>query len=577
MQGLLLVDKPQGITSFDVVRKIKRLTNEKRVGHTGTLDPMATGVLPVLIGRATLLCDYLLTAAKEYIATVKLGIQTDTLDITGNVTCESQVNVTQEALNSVLLSFLGHQSQIPPMYSAISKDGVKMYSLARQGISIELEPREIDIYELELVGPLENNEFSIRVLCSKGTYIRSLCRDIGEKLGCGAVMTALRRTKTAGFTEADTVKLDDLNENNISQNILPEGQAVSYMKKVSVSQLQAARFSAGGGLDIKRLKTKTLIDNDNAAVYFDEQFLGVGKVKKGELKPNCLINQYELPISQRPKVAVCLGTFDGLHKGHLSVLNNGLNSKMNAVALAFSYPPANSAAAIMQQGEKLAALKGLGFKKVVFLDYKNFKDMSAGDFEEYLVNRFNIGKICCGYDYTYGAGRMGNPESMAKFCNQRGIELSVADPVCVDNIPLSSTLIREYLRNGEIEKANSLLYKPFGFSSEVIEGDKRGRTFGFPTVNQLYPEGLVQVKHGVYFVEVEIDGKKYNGIANIGVRPTYKTERCMSETYIKDFSGDLYGKSLKISLLRFLREERKFASADQLIAQIKEDIISVFG
>ncbi len=572
MQGLLLVDKPQGITSFDVVRKIKRLTNEKRVGHTGTLDPMATGVLPVLIGRATLLCDYLLTADKEYIATVKLGLQTDTLDITGKVMSEAEVNVSNEELNSVLQSFLGVQQQVPPMYSAISKDGVKMYSLARQGICVELTPREIEIFELELLKPLKNNEFAIRVLCSKGTYIRSLCRDIGEKLGCGAVMSSLRRTKTAGFFETDTIKLDALNEENISKYILPEDKAVSYMHKVSVSELQAARFSTGGGLDIKRLKTKAFAENENAAVYFNEQFLGVGKAKEGEIKPACLVNQYELPLNRRPKVAVCLGTFDGLHKGHLTVLKNGLESKMNSVALAFSYPPANSSAAIMQQEDKLVALKSLGFRKVAFLDYNNFKDMTAGDFEEYLVNRFNVGKICCGYDYTYGKGRQGNPETLASFCAERGIELSVAEPVCVDNVPLSSTVIREYIKNGEIEKANSLLYRPFGFTAEVIEGDKRGRTFGFPTINQKYPEGLVKAKFGVYLVEVEVDGKRYRGVANIGVRPTYKTNCCMSETYIKDFSGDLYGKQVKISLIKFLREEREFSSADELIAQIKADI-----
>ncbi|MBR6902865.1 MAG: tRNA pseudouridine(55) synthase TruB, partial [Clostridia bacterium] len=190
MCGLLLVNKPAGITSFGAVGKIRKLTGEKHIGHTGTLDPMATGVLPVLLGRATKLSDYVLAADKSYTAKIKLGIKTDTLDITGKVLCESPVSVTEEQIDNILGQFEGEISQVPPMFSAIKKDGVRLYSLARQGKTAEIEPRKIIVFSLKRESNIdENNEFFISCKVSKGTYIRALARDIGEGLGTSAVLT----------------------------------------------------------------------------------------------------------------------------------------------------------------------------------------------------------------------------------------------------------------------------------------------------------------------------------------------------------------------------------------------------
>ena len=209
MQGLILLNKPKGITSFSAVSKIKWLAQEKRVGHTGTLDPLATGVLPIFLGRATALSGILLDADKCYTATVKLGTTTDTCYITGTVLAEKEVNVTEEQLRETLEKFKGKISQVPPVYSALKKDGVRLYELARQGKEVEIEPREVEIKALKLVS-FEGDTFKIDVECSKGTYIRSLCRDIGEALSCGATMTELIRTYTSGFSIEDTVSLDDL-------------------------------------------------------------------------------------------------------------------------------------------------------------------------------------------------------------------------------------------------------------------------------------------------------------------------------------------------------------------------------
>ncbi len=276
MQGLILIDKPQGITSFTAVRKIKRLIGEKRVGHTGTLDPLATGVLPIFIGRATVLSSFLSDADKTYVATVKLGLKTDTLDITGTVLEEQEVTVTESDVDAALELFLGQQLQTPPMFSAIKKDGVRLYSLARQGKTVEIEPRKITVYSIERISDLENGCFKMRVRCSKGTYIRSLCGDIGEKLSCGGVLEALRREDAHGFNVSECVPLDDLTEENIKDYILSEEKAVENLRKIEVTQKQAVRFTNGGELDIERLKINDPKENERFRVKFNDLLLGIG-------------------------------------------------------------------------------------------------------------------------------------------------------------------------------------------------------------------------------------------------------------------------------------------------------------
>lgn len=296
MQGLILIDKPENITSFGAVARIKRIALEKRVGHTGTLDPMATGVLPVLLGRATALSGLLLEADKRYTAKVKLGVATDTEDITGNIISETKVSVTNEQLECALKHFTGKIMQKPPMYSAIKKDGVRLYKLAREGKNVEVKAREIEIFSVGLISPLDNeNIFEIDVHASKGTYIRSLARDIGEYLGCGACLTELRRTYTGGFSIEDCVRLDVLNEENITEHIISEETAVAYLRGVFVTEKQAVRFCNGGQLDLDRLKIKALTEGELVRVKLKDRFLGVGiaDLEKNQLAIKCIINKEE--------------------------------------------------------------------------------------------------------------------------------------------------------------------------------------------------------------------------------------------------------------------------------------------
>ncbi|MBE6786917.1 MAG: tRNA pseudouridine(55) synthase TruB [Ruminococcaceae bacterium] len=296
MQGFLLLSKPTGITSFSAVSAIKRMAHEKRVGHTGTLDPMATGVLPIFLGRATALSSLMLDGDKSYKATIKLGITTDTEDITGKVLQEREVKVTNEQLEKALNNFLGKILQTPPMYSALKKDGVRLYELARKGETVEIPKREIEIFSIDLLSPLDSeNCFSVSVKVSKGTYIRSLARDIGEFLGCGATLTALQRTSACGFDIDSCVKLEDLNQNNITDFIKSEETAVMHLREVTVTEKQAIRFCNGGQLDFSRLRIENVGENELIRVKYEEKFLGVGvgDTINQRLNIKCIINDYK--------------------------------------------------------------------------------------------------------------------------------------------------------------------------------------------------------------------------------------------------------------------------------------------
>lgn len=290
--GVLILDKPEGFTSFDAVAVIRRLTSEKKIGHTGTLDPMATGVLPILIGRAAKAADLILDTSKEYIADFRLGIKTDTGDITGKVTEEKSFDVLSERLEDVLKEFTGDIMQIPPMYSAVSVNGQRLYKLARQGIEIEREKREVYIEKLNLLEfDDKKGKGKLVIACSKGTYIRTLIEDISERLGTVGTMTALRRTKACGFSEEDSLTLDELKvlaENGELENaIRPVDSLFEDILKLSVTDAQAKRFQNGGALDLTRTKLKNPLNDESVRVYSSkDEFIGLGKINlaKSEVK-----------------------------------------------------------------------------------------------------------------------------------------------------------------------------------------------------------------------------------------------------------------------------------------------------
>ena len=208
--GIIIIDKPADWTSMDVCAKLRGILKTKKVGHAGTLDPMATGVLPVFVGQATRGVSFAEIGEKEYVATLRLGLVTDTQDTSGHTLAEHPVTVTMDDVAAALPAFTGDIEQIPPMYSAIKINGQKLYDLARQGREVERKPRAVTIHELELLEQLSPTDYRLRVRCSKGTYIRTLCHDIGQALGCGGCMATLRRTMAAGYTLAESHTIDEV-------------------------------------------------------------------------------------------------------------------------------------------------------------------------------------------------------------------------------------------------------------------------------------------------------------------------------------------------------------------------------
>lgn len=288
MTGIICINKGKDITSFKTVARVRGITGEKKIGHTGTLDPMATGVLPVMLGGATKFLDYLPDSDKGYRAVFKLGITTDTLDITGNVICENPVTAGVKDVEAVLDKFRGEIMQIPPMYSAKSVNGKRLYELARQGEVVERKPCAVNIKSLTLTD-YSDNSYTIDVLCSKGTYIRSLIDDIGKELGCGAVMTDLVRTSAMGFTLDDCVTADELQRLRDSgagfdSVVVPLEDVYKSYPCVMVTPAQAKRFSNGGNLDIKRVKNPPEKGTVCKVYSAEMEFLGLGKSDGQELR-----------------------------------------------------------------------------------------------------------------------------------------------------------------------------------------------------------------------------------------------------------------------------------------------------
>lgn len=280
--GVLPVNKPEGFTSFDVVAVLRGILHERRLGHTGTLDPMATGVLPVLIGSATKAADIIPENEKSYTAGFKLGFSTDTLDITGRVTEASPARVTQSRLEALLPRFKGDISQLPPMYSAVQVGGRRLYDLARQGIEIDRKPRQVEIYSISLDSFCEESqEGRLSVSCSKGTYIRSLIDDIAKGSGTLGVMTSLVRTSSQGFKLDDCLTLEEIKTcSDIESKIIPVDNLFTCYKRLDLSEKQAKMYKNGVRLDPLRVRGA---GEDGIYRIYSGEFLGLCRIENGEM------------------------------------------------------------------------------------------------------------------------------------------------------------------------------------------------------------------------------------------------------------------------------------------------------
>ena len=291
MDGIINIYKEKGFTSHDVVAVVRKTLNQKKVGHTGTLDPDAEGVLPICLGKGTKISELIMSGNKKYRAEVTLGIETTTEDIWGEIISEKEVNFNENEIKNAVLSFIGDYYQTPPMYSAIKINGKKLYEIARKGQEIEREKRLVVIDDIEIISFNPPNKFVIDVSCHKGTYIRTLCRDIGEKLKCEACMSSLTRLKTGVFNIENAVKLDTLKllakENRLDEVIIPIDKVLTGYNKTYISQ-KGDKFLHNGGkvYEYAFLKTENEIKLDDETLVYDSlgEFCGIYKFTMDEEK-----------------------------------------------------------------------------------------------------------------------------------------------------------------------------------------------------------------------------------------------------------------------------------------------------
>jgi tRNA pseudouridine55 synthase len=281
LSGILLIDKPEGWTSHDVIAKLRGILHERRIGHSGTLDPMATGLLAVFVGRATRAVEFAESHEKEYIASLRLGVTTDTQDTTGNILRSCDACVDRETLENALTAFRGRISQVPPMYSAIKVGGQKLYDIARRGGEVERKSREIEISRLEILGG-EGAEWQLRVRCSKGTYIRTLCNDIGESLGCGGAMSALRRTACGEYSIDNALTLEQVqvlaDEGKIEQAMLPIDSLFADRDRLVINAKNEKKCRSGAEF------AADCSDGEYRVYSETGEFLMLGRAKNGRIK-----------------------------------------------------------------------------------------------------------------------------------------------------------------------------------------------------------------------------------------------------------------------------------------------------
>lgn len=554
MDGIINVYKERGWTSFDVVAKLRGIFGQKKIGHTGTLDPEAEGVLVVCLGQATRLVERITGSDKEYLAGIRLGLETDTEDIWGkplsgpaqsaqaeaqaDVQANAQANVrvdtqadaggpiayagvwpTEAEFRAAVAEFEGGYEQCPPMYSAKKIGGKKLYEYARAGKSVERRPVFVQISSIS-VESVDLPQASFRVRCGKGTYIRTLCADIGRKLGTGAVMSSLLRTRVGAFRVEDSVRLETL------QQAKERGELERYVRP---------------------------------AIYLNEPTI------------------------------VSFGKFDGGHLGHQLIFDRmkalSCETGFKTAVLTFSANPqavisGEPRARISGAQEHLTRLKNSGMDYVLeFPMTRQTAQMSAEDFlKEILVDGMQMRHLVVGEDCAFGHKKSGNVELLRARERQYGFQTHVLKKVLDQDlsgreISISSSLIREEIAAGEVARAARLLGRYFSISGVVVRGrGLGGRVLGFPTANLIPDREKSLPREGVYASRVLLGQQLYLGMTSVGKNPTVSDDNPLRvETYIVGVGRELYGEKIRVEFVDFMREQVKFDSMEALRCQLEAD------
>ena len=589
INGLLIINKEKGYTSFDVVAKLRSLLHQKKIGHLGTLDPEAEGVLPVCLGKAARLADRLSGGQKVYRAVLRLGITTDTQDACGRLLQRSDVCCTEEEVRRVAAGFTGLQEQLTPMYSARKVDGKKLVDLAREGRDVPRKTAQIEISRLDVLS-VDLPYVTLRAVCSKGTYIRTLCHDIGEALGCGGMMDSLVREEACGYRLKDALTLEEVTALVLTEKL---GDRILTMPDLLAD---CARFTVPEPLRIPARNGNPLPAEPSCFDRFPKpeedvlvsdaegNLLGLYRRRGRKLWPDIMLNQpeEEKPFVPRPSV-VSLGKFDGLHCGHQAILAEmeriAKEKKLRRVLFSFTSAPealigGKTEICLLTKEEKRLLAKAKGIDLIEECPFTpEIRTMRAEDFlRKILIGRYGMRELVVGPDCCFGYGREGNVEYLKAHAEEWHYRVTVVEKVRLNGEIISSTRIKSLLAVGELTEAADCLGRAYSFRGRVLFGRQLGRELGYPTINLAIPEKKACPPFGVYAAVCESEGKTWLGMADLGTKPTVGScERPGLEMHLFDSGEDLYGKTVTVSLLRFIRPEKCFGSTEELKEQLAAD------
>lgn len=646
LSGVLAIDKPSGITSHDVVNRVRALTGEKRVGHAGTLDPLACGLLLVCVGPATRLAPYLTGHDKCYEARIVFGAATDTDDCEGRVVTSYTGREPGEGLASlstldpvqVLDALPGTFQQLPPAYSAIKKNGVTAYKAAREGRAIELDPREVTVYEATLLGTgvvhcdlawdeqrfcAELPYWDVHLRVSKGTYIRSIARDLGQQLGCGAHLGALRRTAVGALGAENACTLEELGARHDADEALPWADPVKLLGLDGgvrfVSERGAEAVACGRALD----NPKTCHADAHAAprqwaVVHGERLLAVYGQDGARLKPLTVIpggvagvrNSGHLGADASPVPSenvrvdwnplegfgqplgtrvLAFGVFDGLHAGHRSLLN-AARADADAKGVPFSIVTfANDPDAVlgaepgrfklMSDDTRLRLLGSLVRKAklpgevLVIHTTRETLGMQPDAFLRVLGEVCTPAALHVGCGFRFGAKAAGTVDDLRLWCEQHNAVCTAHALLECEGAPVSATRIRGVLAAGHIAEARRLGLLCYRVDGVVEHGRGEGTGFGFATANvQPDDDGVMLPGEGVYAGCAAVGGETYPAAVNVGAAKSFKDATAPLEVHLLGFKGDLYGKRVSVMFNSRLRSQRVFETHEELIETVSADI-----
>lgn len=604
LSGVILVDKPVGWTSHDVVAKLRNLTGERRIGHNGTLDPFASGLMAVMIGPATRLSHYLTSTTKEYEATFTFGAFTDTDDCEGSIieSFEIYSELFDESFaRQTIASLIGSHEQIPPKYSAIKRDGVPAYKAARAGQDVDLSSRRITIFEADLISVDEGSvSWTVRLVVSKGTYIRSIARDLGETLKAGAYVSALRRTASGNLSVKDALTIPELIESiaqpsNTADHFLPIDCFIAGELPISSTDRHTITGQSIAMAELPATESSRPLKNTDLVpiVSLDNRLLALYRPSTDSQMGDKLVPHIVFPRGVcGPRVNPCIatmGVFDGVHRGHAVLLANVVERAramgVTSVVVTFDVLPE-----LVIEGQhvpdqltalehRIELIKQQGIDEVIIIPFDSGVALTnPSDFvSRYLLSRIAPVEFIVGDNFRFGHQGTGDYQVLAELLSPAGCLVRHVPLIALDDQHVSSTSIRQAINQGDIGQATKLLGRDITITGKVIAGQGNGAELGFPTANLDYTDNRLLLPDGVYAALVCIEGSNqiYSAAVFIGTPSTFEASQRAVEAHLLDYHADLYGMTLTLTLKSRIRETKTFASVSELTQAIEQDISQI--